>query len=220
MQVSFPYPVKLQSSVPKLEGLRFQPFTNIDGEAFAKPALNGFWRLDMTVLAHDMQSHLALSSFITQMSAAGTTCVVPVCTQWRPNDQNGRRLTGCDMAPAYTFDHVGFLGEPFDGFTLRAAAAHRTSYIDVNKPALSQLWPGHFISLGDRLHQVVNTTSIGESETAIRVSIMPNVREAQPSGAVVVVDQLRLKCMLESGDQIGVSTNRFKSSALSFVEAF
>lgn len=220
MQVSFPFPVKLQSSVPKLEGLRFQTFTNIDGEPFAKPALNGFWRLDMTVLAHDMQSHLALSSFVTQMSAAGTTCVVPVCTQWRPNDQNGRRLSGCDMAPAYTFDHVGFLGEPFDGFTLRAAAAHRASYIDINKPALSQLWPGHFITLGDRLHQVVNTTSIGESETAIRVSIMPNIREAQPSGAVVIVDQLRLKCMMESGDQIGVSTGRFRSSALSFVEAF
>lgn len=220
MQVSFPFPVKLQSSVPKLEGLRFQPFTNIDGETFAKPALNGFWRLDMTVLAHDMQSHLALSSFVTQMSAAGTTCVVPVCTQWRPNDQRGRRLTGCDMAPAYTFDHVGFLGEPFDGFTLRAAAAHRASYIDVNKPALSQLWPGHFISLGDRLHQVVNTTAINESETAIRVSIMPNIREAQPSGAVVIVDQLRLKVMMESGDQIGVSTGRFRSSALSLVEAF
>lgn len=220
MQVSFPFPVKLQSSVPKLEGLRFQPFTNVDGETFAKPALNGFWRLDMTVLAHDMQSHLALSSFITQMSAAGTTCIVPVCTQWRPNDQRGRRLTGCDMAPLYMFDHVGFMGEPFDGFTLRAAAAHRASYIDVNKPALSQLWPGHFITLGDRLHQVVNTTAIGESETAIRVSIMPNIREAQPPGAVVVVDQLRLKCMLESGDQIGLGTGRFRSSALSLVEAF
>lgn len=220
MQVSFPFPVKLQSSVPKLEGLRFQPFTNIDGETFAKPALNGFWRLDMTVLAHDMQSHLALSSFITQMSAAGTTCVVPVCTQWRPNDQNGRRLTGCDMAPAYAFDHLGFLGEPFDGFTLRANAARRASYIDVNKPALSQLWPGMFISLGDRLHQVVNTTAINESETAIRVSIMPNIREAQPLGTVVIVDQLRLKVMMESGDQIGLGTGRFRSSALSLVEAF
>lgn len=220
MQVSFPFPVKLQSSVPRLDGLRFQPFTNIDGETFAKPALNGFWRLDMTVLAHDMQSHLALSSFITQMNAAGTTCVVPVCTQWRPNDQNGRRLTGCDMAPLYTFDHVGFLGEPFDGFTLRAAAARRASYIDVNKPAPSQLWPGMFISLGDRLHQVVNTTSIGESETAIRVSVMPNIREAHPSGTVVIVDQLRLKCMMESGDQIGLGTGRFQSSTLSFVEAF
>jgi hypothetical protein len=220
MQVSFPFPVKLQSSVPRLEGLRFQTFTNIDGEPFAKPALNGFWRLDMTVLAHDMQSHLALSSFVTQMTAAGTTCVVPVCRQWRPNDQTGRRLTGCDMAPAYTFDHVGFLGEPFDGFTLRAAADHRASYIDVNKPALSQLWPGHFITLGDRLYQVVNTTAIDESETAIRVSIMPNVREAQPLGTVVIVDQLRLKCMMESGEQIGVTTGRFSSSALSLVEAF
>ncbi|RQP05300.1 MAG: hypothetical protein D1H97_13565 [Paracoccus sp. BP8] len=220
MQVSFPYPVKLQSSVPRLDGLRFQPFTNIDGETFGKPALNGFWRLDMTVLAHDMQSHLALSSFVTQMSAAGTTCVIPVCTQWRPNDEHGRRLTGCDMAPLYTFDHVGFLGAPFDGFTLRAAAAHRDSYIDIDKPRLSQLWPGMFISLGDRLHQVVNTTSIGESETAIRVSVMPNVREAQPLGTVVIVDQLRLKCMMESGEQIGVTTGRFQSSAMSFVEAF
>ena len=220
MQVSFPYPVKLQSSVPKLEGLRFQPFTNIDGETFAKPALNGFWRLDMTVLAHDMQSHLALSSFITKMSAAGTTCVVPVCTQWRPNDQNGRRLTGCDMAPAYTFDHVGFMGAPFAGFTLRAAASRRASYIDINKPALSQLWPGMFITIGDRLHQIVNVSAIAESDTAVRASIMPNIREAQPAGTVVIVDQLRLLCAMESGDQIGLDTSPIKTARLSFIEAF
>ncbi|WP_313349785.1 hypothetical protein [Paracoccus sp. (in: a-proteobacteria)] len=220
MQVAFPYPVKLQSSVPKLEGLRYQPFTNIDGETFAKPALNGFWRLDMTVLAHDMQSHLALSAFITAMSAAGTTCVVPICTQYRPNDQRGRPMVRGGVAPAYTSDHVGFTSEPFDGYTLRNAAARRASYVDINKPRLSRLWPGMFITLGDRLHQVVNVTSINESETAIRVSVMPNIREAQASGTVVLVDQLRLRCMMESGDQIGVATGRFRSSSLSFIEAF
>src|SRR5690606_6513323 len=115
------------------------------------------------------------------------------------NDNHGRRLSMGGVAPEYTFDHVGFINDPFEGFTLRAAASPRDSYIDVNKPALSQLWPGHFITLGDRIHQVVNVTSIGEFPNRIRVSVMPNIREAQPVGEVVIVDQLRLRCRMERG---------------------
>lgn len=32
MQYSFPYPARVQSSVPTLHGLRHEPFVNIDGE--------------------------------------------------------------------------------------------------------------------------------------------------------------------------------------------
>ena len=219
-QVSFPYPVKLQAAVPTLEGLRHSPFVNIDGEAFGKPTMNGFWRFAMNVVAGGMQSELALSAFVTAMSAASAECVVPVCVQWRPNDNRGRRLSRGGVAPVYTFDHIGFANEPFEGFTLRASAPRRASYIDVNKPALSQLWPGHYISLGDRLHQVVNVSHIGDHPNRIRVSVMPNLRAAHASGTVVVVDQLRLRCRMESGDQIGLSTQRFKTAQLSFIEAF
>lgn len=220
MQYAFPYPVRLQSSVPVLSGLRHEPFTNIDNESFGRPTLNGFWRLNMTVVAFDMRGQLALSSFVTAMSAAGASCVVPICTQFRPNNANGRMLARGGVAPEYTFDHVGFANDPFAGFTLRASASHRDSYVDVNKPELSQLWPGHFITLGDRLYQVVNVSAIDESDTAVRVSVMPNIRGSFGAGEVVVVDQLRLNCRLESGDQIGTDTSPFKSSTLSFIEAF
>lgn len=219
MQVSFPWPVRIMSQIPQLNGTRFDPFTNIDGEPYARPSLNGHWRVQMQVVARGMQGHLALSSFITSMSGAAT-CVVPI-SAWLPNDQNGRRLTGgADMAPSYTFDHVGFHGEPFDGFKLRAAANRRDSYVDINKPALSQLWPGHFITLGDRLHQVVNVNAIGESETAIRVSVMPNLREDYAAGTVVIVDQLRLRCRMLDSDQISQIGEPFKTPTITFVEAF
>lgn len=218
MQVPFPWPVRIMSQIPQLDGTRHEPFTNIDGEPFAKPSLNGHWRVEMQVVARGMQGHLALSSFITSMSGAAT-CVIPICA-WLPNDQRGRRLTARDMAPRFTFDHTGFLGEPFDGFTLRAAAQRRDSYVDINKPALSQLWPGHFISLGDRLHQVVNVTAIDESETAIRVSVMPNLRQDYPLGELVVVDQLRLRCRMLDADQISQIGEPFKTPTISFVEAF
>lgn len=220
MDIAFPYPVKLRASIPSIDGLRYSPFTNIDGETFAKPALNGFWRLNIDVAAFSMQAQLALSSFTTSMSAAGATCIVPVCVQWRPNDDNGRMLAGNGVAPEYTFDHVGFLGEPFDGFTLRASASHRDSYIDIDKPALSHLWAGHYITLDDRLYHVVNVTPINESETAVRVSVMPNIRGNHDAGKVVIVDQLRLRCRMESGDQIGVDVSPIKLASLSFIEAF
>lgn len=220
MDVAFPYPAKVRSSVPTLTGLRYQPFTNIDGETFAAPALNGFWKLTMDLIVIDMRAQLALSAFVTQMEAAGATCVVPVAVQARPNDDTGRMIRPNAAAPEYTFDHVGWDGAPFAGFTLRAAVAHRDSYIDINKPGLSQLWPGHYITLDDRLYQVVKVSAIGESETAIRVSVMPNIRGAHASGKVVVVDQLALKCKMESGDQIGASIDVVKFGSVSFVEAF
>jgi hypothetical protein len=222
MQVAFPYPVKVQASTPKLVGLRFSPFTNIDNESFATPSLNGRWELDINLAGVGMRGQLALSSFVTQMETAGATCDVPVCVQWRPNDANGRMLVPNGLSPEWTFDHVGFANDPFEGFTLRAAASHRDSYIDVDKPALSQLWPGHYITLGDRLHQVVNVSAIEESETAIRVSVMPNIRGDYDLGELVVVDQLRLKCRMETGDQVGGfgGPSPVRRGSISLVEAF
>lgn len=219
MRVAFPYPVRLQSSIPRLEGLRLGTFTNIDGEAFARPSLNGYWRLDMTVVAREMQAQLVLSAFVTAMSGHAR-CVVPICTQWRPNDANGRPLARGGVAPEYTLDHVGFANDPFDGFTLRSPASHRDSWIDVRKPALSHLWPGMFITIGERLHQVINVSAIGDSEVSVRASIMPPIRGNHDAGTVVIVDQLRLLCQMESGDQIGVDTSPIKTARLSFIEAF
>ena len=219
MRVAFPYPVRLQSSLPRLDGQRLGQFTNIDGETFARPSLNGFWRVDMTVVAYTMQAQLALSSFVTAMSG-NARCVVPICTGWRPNDANGRPLARGGVAPEYTLDHVGFANDPFDGFTLRSPASHRNTFIDVTKPSLSHLWPGMFITLGERLHQVVNVSAINDSETACRVSVMPPIRGNHDAGTVVIVDQLRLLCQMESGDQIGVDTSPIKTARLSFIEAF
>ena len=220
MHYNFPAPVRIVSFNITPEGLRHQPFTNIDGETFSKPALNGFWRIEMRLLAVDVQSFHALSGFINSMRMGGATCDIPVTTQWLPNSDRGRTLNGFNPAPAYTLDHVGFASEPFDGFTLRAPASHRDSYIDVNKPALSHLAPGHFISLGDRLHQVRNASAIGESETAARVSILPNVRGAHPAGEIVIVDQLRVRCQMQDADPVGASGLPHAEIGATFIEAF
>lgn len=220
MEYGFPFPVRIQSQVPQLEGLRLSPFTNLDGEQHPRPTLNGRWRINMAVVARGEGAQLALAAFYDAMSQGGATCVVPVCTQFRPNNHDGRMLTGCDMAPEYTFEHVGFLGEPFDGFTLRVAANHRDSYIDVNMPLLSKIRAGHLISLGERLHRVINVNFISESETAARLSLIPNVRGSYPAGEIVIVDQLRIKCQMLEGDPIGFGIDRIKLSSLSFVESF
>ena len=217
MRVAFPAPVRVQSSIPRLEGMRLGTFTNIDGEAFARPALNGFWRLDMTLIAYGMQSELALAAFVTAMRGHARS-VVPICSKWRPNDDRGYPLGRGGMAPEYTLEHTGFMGEPFDGFRLAASALHRDSHIDVTKPALSHLWPGMLVTLGDRLHRVVNVTTL--TDTSVRASIMPPIRGGYPAGEIVVVDQLRLLCQMESGDPVGTDTSPFKTARMSFIEAF
>lgn len=101
-----------------------------------------------------------------------------------------------------------------------APAGHRDSYIDVDKPELVQLMPGHFVTLGERLHQVVDVSAIDEREDRIRVSLMPGVRGDYPAGTVVVVDQLRLRCSLESADDIDLWNVPHSELSAVFIEAF
>ena len=219
MQINFPGNIRIRRIRSRLEGLRLSPFTNIDGEPFARPSLNGHWRAEMDLLCSNEDEYLALSSFLTAMRGGNTT-VLPMTTQWLPNDASGRKLNGFQQAPEYTSTHEGWLGTPFGGYTLRAAAQRGHSFIDVNAPALSKLRPGHKISLGERMHEVIADSAIGEMETAQRVSLMPNVRDNQNVGAVVVVDQLKLRAQMESAGDLDTWNIPFGEVTAVFIEAF
>lgn len=219
MQIAFPPGILISRIKPRLMGLRHDPFVNIDGEPFARPTLNGLWRVDVTMIASTERQVLALSSFLTAMRGQATT-LLPMTTRWLPNGDNGRRLHGFAHAARAGRDVLHFAEAPFDGFTLRAAASHRDGYIDVNTPALSELVAGHFLTLGDRLHQVVNVTSIGEHARRYRVSVMPNLRAAYPADEIVIVDHLQLRCMLESADDIEAWNVPHAEIGATFVEAF
>lgn len=220
MEVAFPWPVRIARCVPHPEGHRHDPFVNVDGEPFGRPKLGGFWRVEMDLFARGQQAQMALSSFITAMSDGVTTCVLPIAVQWRPQSANGRKMIGSRPAPNFTRDHTGFASEPYDGYTLLAAAQHRHSYIDVLTPGLASVMPGQFLTLGNRLHQITNATPINELPRRMRLSIWPNVREAHPNGAVVIVDQLRLRMRMENGEPVDPGRGLFKTSHATFVEAF
>ena len=220
MEATFPHPTMVQSCVPRLEGMRLDPFTNIQTQTFGRPTLNGFWRVDLRLVALTEHQRLSLSAFHTAMTAGNATCVIPLCVHHRPLDNRGRRMGGRHVAPEWTVGHTGFAAEPFGGFTLRSAASHRDSFIDVNKPALSDIMPGHHITLDDCLYHVVGVVPLDERDDRVRVSVMPNIRGNHAAGKVVVVDQLRLRCMMESGDQVGFGTDAFKVASFSLIEAF
>lgn len=217
MQVAFPRRILIQRIRPRLEGLRHQPFVNVDGEPFSQPTLNGYWRIEMELMAFDEISLLDLDAFILSMRAGAST-LLPLTTQWLPTDVTGRRLNVfqsiCDRSD------LDFAAAPMPGYTLRAAASHRDSYIDVNMPGLSRLRAGHAITLGERYHKVVNVTPIDELENAGRVSILPNLRGARGVGSPVIVDQLQLRCQMEDADDIpdiGQPNAKIKAT---FTEAF
>ncbi|OJH46170.1 hypothetical protein [Paracoccus sp. SM22M-07] len=219
MQINFPGNIRIKRIRPRLEGLRSSPFVNIDGEPYARPSLNGRWRVEMDLMCAIEDEYLALSAFLMAMSAGNTT-TLPMTTHWLPNDSNGRRLNGFAEAPEFTGNHEGWISEPFAGYTLRTPATRRDSFIDVNVPELSQLRPGHRITLGDRLHEVIGASHIAESDTAQRLSLMPNVRQNADAGSLVVVDQLKLHAQMESAGDLEVWQVPFGEVTAVFVEAF
>lgn len=220
MEATFPWPCRVVSCKPRLEGMRQEPFVNIDGEPFGRPTLNGFWSVELELLARGDAAQMALAGFITALEPGGTTCVMPIPSRWRPVDNRGRRIVGAAPSPLYTRGHAGFASRPFGGYTLHAAAPRRASYIDINMPTLGQIVGGQLITLGDRLHQVVNVSALDEDPRRARLSLMPNLRAAHPSGTVVVVDQLQLKAQMQTGDPVDPGRGLFKRTTLRMVEAF
>lgn len=220
MEFAFPGGLRLIRNVPVLQGMRHDPFTNIDGEPFGQPSMSGHWQIQMQVLVDDERSKLALSAFITGMQMPQATCLVPVRAIGYPSDDRGVPVSGGKVSPEYGADHLGYEADPAPGYQLRAAAAHRHSFVDVTKPRLSQLLPGHMLSIGDRLYQAVQVTAIDELETAVRVSVLPLIRGAHETATPVIVDRLRVRCHLLDGDQIGRAIEKQQSVSLNFIEAF
>ena len=67
--------------------------------------------------------------------------------------------------------------------------------------------------VGD-LHQALDPRALADEDVRrLHVAV-------HDAGTVVVVDQLRLLCQMESGDQIGLDTSPIKTARLSFIEAF
>lgn len=222
MQIAFPDPVKLRTSVPVLDGLRHgEGFINIDGETFGKPRLNGRWRVSMDVFSHDMQSHLALTHFVTAMSPGHATCAVPIHLPYRPLGNDNRMLSACRTAPDHSVHHLGYKSEPYDGFILSAAAARRDGHIVVTRTNEGQVLPGMHITLGNRLHQVMDVSHPDETDRKkTRLDLLPYLRADYPAGEIVIVDYLTVLCRMVRGDQIGATLGPVQTSRLEFVEAF
>lgn len=220
MEFAFPGGLHLLSNAATLTGMRGDPFININGEPFGRPMLNGAWQIRMQVLAKSAQSKLGLSAFVTAMQIPHATCMVPVRALSYPADAAGRPLSASMISPEFGADHMGFAADRAEGYELLTAASHRDSWIDLVKPAASQLMPGHYLTIGDRLYQVIRVSALGESETAVRVSVLPNIRGSHAAGTPVVIDRLQLRCRLQDGDQFGRSIERHAVVPLTFIEAF
>lgn len=218
-EIEFPRGIAITSIKPTLLGQRFEPFTNIDGEAFGKPSLGGFWSFEVQMGALDERGMLALASLTTAMGGSAET-LLPLSNQWVPEDATGRRLVGFLQGPEWGLDHTGYQAEPFGGYTLMAAGFHRDSYIDVHKPELSQIWPGHFITLGDRLHRVIGVSAIDEDPTKARLTIRPGLRGNYPPGELVVVDYLVCRVRMQEGDAAVLHSTPYQQISATFIEAF
>lgn len=218
-RVDFSRRINIVSIKPALLGQRFEPFTNIDGESFAKPSLGGFWSFEVQMGALDEPGMLAISALTTAMGGSATT-LLPLSNQWVPGDETGRRLAAFLQGPEWGMDHGGYQAAPFDGYKLLAAGFLRDSYIDVSKPELSHIWPGHFITLGERLHQVIAVSAIDDDPTKARLTIRPGLRGNYPPGELVVVDYLVCLCRMQESEEVLLHSTPHQQVAATFVEAF
>lgn len=188
MQVTFPYLAGWRSLRFWTVGNALTPQEGITGAETIVPVPRARWMASGEAVIRGEAGFLQWQAFIAQMEGMVGTTLVPCQTIFGARDRNGRRLsfgqTG-GVQSAQTFEHFGMDGGAVQRLINVFDAPLRSTEISVTRHDSTGIRPGHFFSLGERLHQV--QASWDAASDRQRIKFHPPLREAVAAEAPVEV---------------------------------
>lgn len=229
MFVTFPFNLRFQTSGFHVVGASSEPQQSIGGAYSVQPRLGAHWVGSVTFLTTNEETRLALQAFVAGMEGMLGTTSVPVFQRHAPRDGQGRAAPRCAVAPlgnSAMFEGGGSQSAEFWGFenlpavygNLAAGAALRAVEIAVTPTNYTGLRPGHDLTIGDRLHRVVQLRREGEADV---LRITPPLRAAAAAGETVVLDapHCLMRFASEAEGQQVYSPSPVSGITMNFVEA-
>lgn len=222
MRATFPHQLLRQEVVPRPVGMSLEPQRSISGAETVVPSFGGRWEATCSFVIHGEAAQLAWQAFRAQMEGRIGTTLVPIRTRFRPKDRDGHPVYGCGSAgldAAQTWEHFGFESEPVATMTLAAAAPLRATTIKADLGNTTGLRPGHFFSIGERLHTVQHHWQ--DADGTANLMIWPPLRAAAPAGSVLVLDRpvCVMRMVSETEGEFDHLLDRLPRVTATFVEA-
>ena len=226
MQVTFPHLARWQDVQFHMSGQSLEAQQSISGAETIVPVPRGRWKASISMVLRGEAAVLQWQAFLAQMQGRIGTTLVPARSRYRPNDRDGHGVGFCnvaDIADAQTMDHFGFANPPLDMIRVNQNAALRATEIEVRYPNSTGLRPGHFFSIGERLHQVQAVYKLRDTEFGPRYAVHfhPPLRAPVLAGDLVEIARpvCRMRFATEEEGLFDQSLDVLPRVQVNFVEA-
>ena len=226
MQATFPHLARWVSVNFRLAGQALEAQQGISGAETIVPTLRGRWTASATMWAHGEAAVLQWQAFLAQMQGRIGTTLVPAFSHHRPKDRDGHDVGFAgvaNIADAETMDHFGLANPPLEMVRVNLNASLRATRIEVRYPNSTGLRPGHFFSIGDRLHQAQAVHKSRDSENGPRYAVhfQPPLRAPVLAGDLVEVARpvCRMRFASEDEGQFEQTIGGVMRATVNFVEA-
>lgn len=219
--VDFPYNACWQSVQFNIVGNSVSGGFGLSGASINVASNSGHWVAEASFSIYTEEQYLLWQGFIAEMRGVLGTTLVPAMPRWLPFDAQARRLDSqdaTDLGDGPIWDGTG-LGMPLTVHAyLNAGASLRDGEIRVHYTDTLGLRPGHLITLGDNLHQVVSAHNYGPN--IYKVQIEPILRQNFPQYEPVVIDRPHCRMRFADSSQgiIGNSVRSLDNPTVRFVE--
>lgn len=227
MEATFPRLAMAQAGTFFLSGMSIAPAESISGVSTIVPTLKARWNASLSfVLRNDEEATLQWLAFLTQMRGMLGTTLVPCRSRFRPLDRDGH--TACfenagGFSDAQTMEQWGFVNSPRTMISVTTAGALRDTQLEVSLPNSTGIRPGHYFSVGERLHRVSSVWHSRDVGSSPRygVAFYPPLRANVNVGARLEVDRpvCKMRFASETEGLFEQILARVPSVDLKFVEA-
>ena len=219
--VDFPYAVHWTDVAFQLVGQAASAGFGLSGASINVASNSGHWVADVSFLIRTEDQYFGWQGFIAEMRGTVGTTVVPCRQRYLPFDGQARRMNGLGAVDfgGSSFPDTSGLGQSTTIHAeLAAPASLRDGVISVRYLDTTGLRPGHYITIGENLHQVITAHETAPDVYAIQIE--PLIRQAYPALERVVLDRPHCRMrMLEPGQGvIGASISRVDRFSVRFVE--
>ena len=202
MEAAFPFMAGFRSGLPYLAGQTIDTPRSISGVQGVVPSMSARWIMECQFVFHGEAATLQWDAFIGQMGGRQATTLVPVHQRYMPKERNGRPLASKNvarLAGAQTWEGFGFENTRVTRIRTAAAAPLRATVLDLELLDTTGLRPGHFFSIGDRLHKVL--THVQPTLDTHRITFQPPLRKAVAAGAHVEIETPVCRMRFVSDDE-------------------
>lgn len=222
MQATFPHLCYQQSAQFMPVGMSLEPQDSINGTPTIIPTMRARWMAQVGFALNGEAATLQWRAFLMQMQGRLGTTLVPVYSKYGARDRDGHPLPFCDIASiegAQTWEHFGFENTPIRRVSVKSAAALRATQLDLTLFDTTGLRPGHFFSIGERLHAV--TTHWQPDSATHRITFVPPLRSAVAAGTRVEIERpvCRMRMVTETEGLFDQALDPFPTVQVQFQEA-